>query len=158
MKYQASKSRERPMRTKYPSRTAISTILVGFMFAIFIIMLAGCRNSENANDSKGNAISDNLCRTDLRCWAGKNINSAILCREPIEKLTRFDFKWDDKFLEGKFSHFRWHNKAAGTVTYLGDKLLLQNKFGAYERMIYECDYDPIGETPLAVRMNPGRLK
>jgi len=79
------------------------------------------------------------------------------CLPAIEKLTQYEFKWDEKVSESKFAEYRWHNKGGRTLTFLGDKLLLQNIYGAFVRMTYECDYDPLDSKVLAVRLYPGRL-
>ena len=134
------------------------SLIAGHGIIIAVSTLLACTNSESNEDPKAAALAEQKCRHDLQCWGGKNIHKALLCRTPIEKLTRFEFKWDDGTFESKFTHLRWHKEAAGTVTFIGDKLLVQNQFGAFQRMVYECDFDPIGDTPLAVRMRPGRLE
>jgi hypothetical protein len=98
------------------------------------------------------------CRTTLRCWAERTIIPAsFACRDRIERLPRFSFRWVDKWYEPKFSHYKWLNLPQGTVTYIGDRLEIQNMFGAWEAFIYECDFDVSTKTVLAVRAQPGRL-
>jgi hypothetical protein len=58
-------------------------------------------------------------------------------------------------IEAKFSHFRWknaENRDAGIVTYIGDKVKFQNGYGAWQRVTYECDFDPTGESVLDIRI------
>lgn len=99
------------------------------------------------------------CRQDLGCWANKQTATVISqCREPVEQLAQYDFKWTDGILEPKFTHYRWKNKKAGEVTHLGDSIQYQNGFGAWIRHTYECDIDPSGQFATAVRARPGRLQ
>ena len=109
--------------------------------------------AEEANRQK-----EAECRVTLGCWAEKTLVAAsIQCREPVERLARFSFKWLDKWYEPKFSHYRWAAKEKGIVTYLGDRLEVQNVFGAWQPHIYECDFDPAGKQVIAVRGYPGRF-
>lgn len=98
------------------------------------------------------------CRSDLQCFGGKHQSHAgIICKKLVERLAKFQAEWTDGFLEAKFSHFRWKNKKTGVLTYIGDKVKFQNGFGAWQHMIYECDYDPQRNFVLDVRADPGRL-
>jgi hypothetical protein len=99
-----------------------------------------------------------VCRATLSCWAERTIITASLkCREPVERWTRYSFRWVDKWYEPKFSHYRWASQGEGTVTYIGDRIEMQNVFGAWAPHIYECDDDPETKQVLAVRAQPGRL-
>jgi hypothetical protein len=104
------------------------------------------------------ARADPACRSDLRCWAEKGlVGASVRCRSNVERLAKNDFQWTDGWLEMKFSRYRWRDQASGTVTYVGDKIKLQNGFGAWQNHIYECDYDQSGERVLGVRAFAGRL-
>lgn len=42
------------------------------------------------------AEDEKRCRSDLRCWAGKGAKTAtVYCRDPIERLAKYEFKWVD---------------------------------------------------------------
>ncbi|BAU74370.1 hypothetical protein KF707C_26820 [Metapseudomonas furukawaii] len=73
------------------------------------------------------------------------------------KLANYSARWTDGVLDTKFSHFRWLNQAQGTLTFIGDKIEFQNGFGAYQKHIYECDFNPAGDQVLSVRARPGQL-
>lgn len=104
------------------------------------------------------AEAEAKCKEDLQCWGDKHsISAAVYCEKDIERLAKYSFKWTDGFLEPKFSRFMWHDKDAGTVTYIGDKIEYQNGFGAFQNHIYQCDFDPVNELVLEVKANPGRL-
>ena len=99
-----------------------------------------------------------MCRATLSCWAERTIVIASLsCRDQIERLPRYSFRWVDKWYEPKFSHYQWLNLPKGTVTYIGNRFEIQNPFGAWQPHVYECDFDPTTKQVLAVRAQPGRL-
>lgn len=83
------------------------------------------------------------------------VGAGIRCKRPIESLAKYAHEWTDGMLEPKMSHYRWKDKKRGIVTFLGDKLRFQNGFGAWQNVVYECDYD--GESVLSVRARPGKL-
>lgn len=98
------------------------------------------------------------CRQDLQCWADKHLISATTaCVPQVERLAKYDYQWTDAWLEPKLSHMRWQDKNKGTVTYIGDKLKLQNGFGAWAQYVYECDYNPDTKSVLDIRARAGRL-
>lgn len=98
------------------------------------------------------------CRTDLQCWGEKaSIKGGYPCTQLVERMAKYDFEWTDGFLDLKFSHHRWRDIKAGTVTIIGDKIKMQNGFGAWTHMIYECDFNPLTNIVSDVRVSPGRL-
>ena len=113
------------------------------------------RNEERAIER---AQQDRLCKTDLECWGEKHALSATFASQKIiEKHAKYQFEWTDGWLGVKMSRFRWKNKSRQTLTYFGDQIKFQNGFGAWQNMTYQCDYDPINEKVLDVRVYPGRL-
>ena len=99
------------------------------------------------------------CRKDLTCWAEKKIISAsYLCKPLIERQAKYSFEWTDGFFGSKLTRYRWKNKPKGIVTYIGDRIKFQNGFGAWQNMIYECDYDPDNDSVLDVKVRTGRLE
>jgi len=98
------------------------------------------------------------CRQDLKCWAEKHFATAsAYCQSPVERMAKYDFKWNDGMLEPKFSRYKWKNKDKGVVTYIGDKVQFQNGFGAFQNHVYLCDYNTITEQVVSVNAQPGRL-
>lgn len=98
------------------------------------------------------------CRTDLQCWGEEaSTKGGYPCTQVIERMAKYDFEWTDGLLDLKFSHYRWRDAKAGTVTIIGDKIKMQNGFGAWTHMIYECDFNPLTDTVSDVRVSPGRL-
>ncbi|MOA61092.1 hypothetical protein D3C78_1861450 [compost metagenome] len=85
------------------------------------------------------------------------VSASVSCKKPVERLAKYSARWTDGTFDMKFSHYRWKNQEQGTVTYIGDKIEFQNGFGAFQKHIYECDFNPASEQVLAVRANPGQL-
>lgn len=95
------------------------------------------------------------CTQDLSCWGERNsIAAEVRCPDRVERLATHSVHWRDGT---KMTHFRWKDKSAGIVTYLGDRAEFQNGFGAYTPVVYECDFDPATKTVLDVRASEGRL-
>ncbi len=103
------------------------------------------QEEEKAAAAKRQAENEKqaACRSDLRCWAEAAFGSASIdCTTAIQSLAKWDYEWTDGWSEPKLARFRWKDQAAGIVTYTGDKLKLQNGFGAWKHVTYSCDYDP----------------
>ena len=91
------------------------------------------------------------CRADIQCWGEDGWAAATArCPDEIAKLAKWDFEWTDSWSEAKFSHYRWKSQKDGIVTYIGDKLKMQNGFGAWKHVRYTCDFDPVTKTVLNV--------
>lgn len=102
------------------------------------------------------------CRDNLQCWSQQNKNLAdaeVDCSHAIDERADTKVKWLDGFWSGNptFDRAAWIDKSAGTVEYVGDEVLIQNGYGAMVRMIYTCDYDPIHEKVLRLKLVPGNL-
>lgn len=95
------------------------------------------------------------CKADLKCWAEKNIlKAAFACQEHIERQAKYDYEWVDGW---GLKMTRYIRKNSTTITYMGDRIKLQNGFGAWARYIYMCDYQPDGDRVVSVLMKAGRL-
>lgn len=104
------------------------------------------------------AKQETECRQTIACLGEEGLVGASLsCKPQIEKLARFAIKWTDGALEMKLSHYRWRDQKRGTVTYVGDRLQMQNAYGAWQNVVYECDYDVAKKEVTDVRIHPGRL-
>lgn len=116
------------------------------------------RKEQLAAEAKQQAEEEARCRADLRCWGEKHqLEASIVCKGLVERLALNSFQWTDDWLEPKFSHYRWQDKAAGIITIIGDKIQYQNGFGAMINHVYECDYDPDNGRVIDVRAQRGRL-
>lgn len=114
--------------------------------------------TKDENSEKKAGVSSEECRKDLQCWAKKNnVDATIQCKKQIEKLAKWSVKWNDGFLESTFSRIDWIDQKNGTLRYIGDKLELQNGFGAWQPHIYLCEFDPNHNAIIRVTAEPGRL-
>lgn len=112
---------------------------------------------QTAERERKEAVELAGCKKDLQCWGNRNIPTAgFACDDHIERLAKYSFEWTDGWLEQKFSRFRWKSKPK-VLTYFGDKIKMQNGFGAWQQYTYECDLNTETDTALAVRAEPGRL-
>jgi len=132
-----------------------------FILIIFVIgFLSSIFDTDDKKTSPGKpkpaATQENPnCRWELQCWGDKhNISASVRCASHVEKLAKYSHKWTDGFLDIKFGRFRWLDRKAGTMTYLGDKIQFQNGFGAWQNYSYECDFNPATETVIDVRAYP----
>jgi hypothetical protein len=124
-------------------------ILIGF---VALAWLAWPSSDEPGKEEKACAAGD------LQCLGDKLVFTApMLCQKPIESMAKHSARWTDSLTESKFSNFRWKDKAAGSITMIGDRAEFQNAFGAYTNIIYECDIGKDMKTVLDVRITPGRL-
>ena len=114
---------------------------------------------EDAMDALWAEVS---CRKEADCWGGRYRTMALeLCIPMIEHQARYDYRWTNGLIEPKFlPDSRWHGKDGrqrGLVDYMGDKIMLQNEFGAYQNYIYVCTFDIQKEDIVDLHLGPGRL-
>lgn len=132
-----------------------------FVFAIVVGLTYGLlqlNRQQGAEYGAAQAAKDAECRLDLACWAEKrSLTAGLKCKEPIERLASYGVKWTDGALEPKMRSYKWADRSRGTVTYLGDRLQMQNAYGAWQNVVYECDYDIERNTVVDVRARPGRI-
>jgi RNA polymerase subunit RPABC4/transcription elongation factor Spt4 len=112
---------------------------------------------EAAQEAAKAAEEVAACKTNLQCWGDKfGVASDIACGPAVERLAKYSFRWTTGTLDTKFPSFKWLDRPSGYLTYIGDRVEFQNGFGAYQNMIYTCDYDPIGKRVINVSVKPGR--
>jgi len=115
-------------------------------------------SSKGAKKDETKSATQECAKDDLQCKGDKAVvATSVYCKDPVERLARHSVRWTDGTFELKFSRFRWKDKAAGTLTMIGDKAEFQNGFGAYTPVTYECDLAADGKTVLDVRAHEGRL-
>lgn len=137
---------------------------IGIIIASVMIMVAifGPDDSNNKPNTSTSALTQTenaaACRKDLQCWGDKNIAAVgVYCKDSIERQAKYSVKWTDGTFETKFSRFAWLNQQKGTIKYFGDKAQFQNGFGAYQNVVYECDFDPSTNRVLGINVAPGHL-
>jgi len=117
------------------------------------------RRKEREERRRQREAEEAACRLELQCAGDKYSRYAgSSCPPHIERLAKYQHKWTDEgWFEQKFTHFQWKDRMGGVITFLGDKLRFQNGFGAWQNMVYECDFNVNTEEPVAVRVSAGRL-
>ena len=127
---------------------------------ICALVVAAWIIGKSGDGAGSSAPKESACAAgDLQCLGDKGIVAAGLrCREPVERLALHDTKWTDGTLDTKFTRFRWRDKEASVITFVGDKLMFQNGFGAFSPMVHECDLRLSDNQVLGVRAEPGRLQ
>ncbi|MGJ7529824.1 zinc ribbon domain-containing protein [Variovorax sp. GB1P17] len=104
------------------------------------------------------AIQPECASQDLQCRGDKGaIAAGVYCKDQIERLAKHSMRWTDGTFDMKMTRFRWTDQIAGAITYMGDKAEFQNGFGAYTRVIYECDLANDQKSVLDVRIREGSL-
>lgn len=142
------------IKTKQDRQNEAIAVIVMFSLLIWFFWPNSKQNSETAEVAQAAAA----CKQDIQCWGDKNIAAvSVYCKDSVERLAKFSVKWTDGTLETKFSRFQWLDKTNGTVKYFGDKAQFQNGFGAYQNVIYECDFDPATNKVLGVHAESGHL-
>lgn len=132
-------------------------IALGVIGLLFVVGLMSGKSNSNAVADASSANSQ-CAKGDLQCLGDKGVVAAsVYCKDEVEKLAKHSVRWIDGTFQLKFSKFAWRNKARQEITYFGDKAEFQNGFGAYTRVVYECDLDPDNKTVLHVRVHEGRL-
>ncbi|KWN80834.1 hypothetical protein WM24_23650 [Burkholderia ubonensis] len=141
------------------ARQAIAAILaLGFVGYLAIGLSSNGRPAAGSSAKTGKPESDVCKKDDIQCLGDKGIVAAsVYCKDQVERLAAHSVRWTDGTFELKFSRFRWADKAAGTITYVGDKAEFQNGFGAYTPVTYECDLAADNKTVLDVRAHEGHL-
>ena len=86
-------------------------------------------------------------------WLAENYmgEASYICALLVEQYAKYDFKWEG--YGSKFSNYSGKVKKPYVLTIFGDKIKLQNGFGAWQRKQYSCDYNVKEKKPLKVTFN-----
>ena len=101
------------------------------------------------------AVSEVPCEKDIQCWGEQHlVNANVRCARLMELSAVYDYEWTDGFFETKFDRWRWADRKAGTLQYTGDKIKLQNAYGAWMHFAYWCVFDPATDMALDLEAIP----
>lgn len=80
------------------------------------------------------------CASNPTCLTFEQLSDAHLaCIDAIENSARYQFEWTDGWLHSKFNG--GEVKLGPLVMLTGDKIKMQNGFGAWRKYTYRCSYD-----------------
>ena len=129
------------------------------LFGLVLFGVVMCSDDDSLNKTPEEMAAEEVgCRTNLQCWADKHYAlGATHCQTAVEKMATYSHEWVDGMMDPKFSRYVWNDQDKGVITYVGDKIKLQNGFGAWQNYIYACNYDTINEFAVKVAVEPGRL-
>lgn len=112
--------------------------------------------SNQLNDNLSN--EDEKCIENLTCWAAKNLADATKQAEYfIERMAKFDYQWINNPDENKLTYYKWYDKERLIIQYTGDKIKMQNGFGAFSHMTYKCYYDTINKKMIDIKLSKGKI-
>lgn len=116
--------------------------------------LSAAAASKRAEDKELHlAEEDAECRKNIDCWTTRNeLAAADACTKAIEAKAQYQAEWQDGLFGGKFSSARWAARDHGHLTFIGDSVKFQNGYGAWQKMSYQCDYNPDTGKVLEVRV------
>lgn len=98
------------------------------------------------------------CERDSKCYGDQLLGqAAFACSNEIEKKAKFSFKWADGSTASRLQRITWANKEETVLAYFGDKVMFQNGFGAWQNILYQCNFDPVRRQVVRIGIQPGRL-
>lgn len=117
------------------------------------------RQQEDAQEAL-EAAERATCGGDIECAARRARSRAEpRCARLIEDNARYRYEWTDglgsKFFRAEWSHQDIYMDEYGQeriIEYRGNSLRLENGFGAFQKVVYECDFDPVEGKVLNVRI------
>lgn len=122
----------------------------------------GADNTDARAEMLFKAKDDYKCEHAIDCVA-QNFLFVVpeVCDPLIERQARYQYRWTDGLLDGpKYSGRRWnpkHGQERHLVDFYGDKLELQNAFGAWSNYVYVCTINVQSDAVMSVKLAQGRL-
>lgn len=133
----------------------LPTLIVIF---VTLWLVAKCTGYDYSASNAGQSYdpgNDPACRKSLKCWGQANeLRAAVVCRVPIEREAKYQSEWTDGIGKPRFESFAWGDENKGTLKYFGEAVKFQNGFGAWQNMVYTCEYDPASKRALSVLVLP----
>lgn len=127
------------------------------MLVVAAIGLIWACNAVTGESEAERAAKDMACLRDIDCLANKTSwqsAGGLACESLVEDQALYSARWTDGLAESKFSKVALQAPTYKSFRLLGDKVEFQNGFGAWQRMRYTCEYDPINELALTVQVIP----
>lgn len=128
---------------------------IGALMLGVIVLVAILSPSQSSPRSARSRPDPPAACTDLQCLGDKyTIRAGSYCAPHVEKLVSYSHRWTDGILESKFPAFQWSDKGTGVIRYIGSRIEFQNRYGAWVRYAYWCDFDTRSGVPVKVGALP----
>ena len=116
------------------------------------VLLEAREDAQEAQAEAQAAAEEEACRVSRQCLAERlqaavranSVDSRAQCQMLIESMARYDHDWTYGVFEQWYSRVEWGAPNPGSqriIQYRGSALRLQNGFGAWSQVGYECEYD-----------------
>ena len=113
------------------------------LIVIAVVLGVGCEVCFDGSDSDSGEMSEAACRQDLQCWADRHATDVeVYCADLIADQSVYAHEWVDGWVEPKFDRIAWTDQDVGSVRYIGDKLRVQNVYGAWMKVTYSVVWNP----------------
>lgn len=150
----------KPVRGPKPTKTNAKAVGGLFVVALVAFLLVkacssspGTRTAQSSSPAPAASLLMDGEALDKRFDIQGNSQCSSQADGYLKHASKYNFKWDETgFLEHKFDKFLPVVLGPGVLTYLSDKVSLENGFGAYQRVTLECDYDTQHDKVLAYRI------
>lgn len=122
---------------------------------VCVLLLSWC--SLSTESPSVSTASASACDSgDAQClgkeaWPEAEMKCQVLIEVMVEK---HPYKWDAGFLGRNFSRWKWHDSSKRLLLYRGDRLMLQNVYGGWQRFHYTCVYSLITSNPVDAHVIP----
>lgn len=99
------------------------------------------------------------CRLDTECFATRNyMRAEALCARQIESQELHAVRWLDSMAGRKFERHSRLLEGSGVVTYLGERLQVEDGSGKYRYHTYDCTYDVDQQLVVSTNIQLGRWR
>lgn len=155
-----TKGVEKKVYPQWQWTVAKITVAICIPFTILFSYLAWNTNPPAPKPAAG-SLEYETCSGNVDCASSRAMAAASVdCGSLIERYARYDFKWTNGTLESIFQGARWSERADiisrhganRIIEFRGDKIKMQNGFGAFRTIRYECDYDPVADEVVDTRI------
>ena len=143
-KYFYEKDRKEKERSKKTKRDGVIILSVLALILVFILS----PDSPKPLEVKPVAAKapEMQCMPDSALCLGKQNRSKALpqCVAAIEAKAKYDYKWTDGLLgdpKFRFDDYMWVDPSNGVIAYSGNQIQMQNGFGAWGKVSYQCQFN-----------------
>jgi len=115
--------------------------------------------SDPDHYDKNQNVPKAACQKSLPCMADQELGwTKVSCKQAIEAKAVYQVKWTDGMFHPLFSEVL-DSGTSGEISigYAGDRAQIQNQFGAFANMTYQCWWNPRTQKVTDVELAIGSL-